>query len=64
MFNFLTVQVMSDMESSVDALISTFSTIFTAGWNMISTNWFLLACVGIPFIAGILFAVVGFFRNR
>lgn len=64
MFNFLTVQVMSDMEGSVDSLISTFSTIFTAGWNMISGNWFLLASVGLPLIAGILFAVVGFFRNR
>lgn len=60
----LTIQVMSDMESSIDSLISTFSTIFTAAWNMISGNWFLLACVGVPFISGILFAVVSFFRNR
>lgn len=64
MFNFLTVQVMSDMEGSVESLISTFSAIFTAGWNMISGNWLLLASVGLPLIAGILFAVVGFFRNR
>lgn len=62
--NFLSVAVMSDMEGSVDSLISTFTTIFSAGWNMISGNWFLLASVGIPLIAGILFAVIGFFRNR
>lgn len=61
---FLTVQVMSDMESSIESLISTFSTIFTASWNMISGNWFLLACVGVPFIGGILFSVVSLFRNR
>lgn len=64
MFNFLTVQVMADMEGSVDSLLSTFTSIFSAGWNMISGNWFLLASVGLPLIAGILFAVVGFFRNR
>lgn len=62
--NFLSVQTMADMEGSIDSLLSTFSTIFTAGWNMISGNWFLLASVGLPLIAGILFAVVGFFRNR
>lgn len=62
--NILTVQVMSDMEGSVESLISTFSFIFNAGWNIISGNWFLLASVGLPLIAGILFAVVGFFRNR
>lgn len=62
--NFLTVQVMADMEGGVDSLISTFSTLFTACWNMISGNWFLLACVGVPFISGVLFSITSFFRNR
>lgn len=62
--NFLSVQVMADMEGGIDSLITSFSTIFTAAWNMISGNWFLLACIGVPFISGILFSVVSFFRNR
>lgn len=64
MLNFLSVAVMADMEGSIDSLLTTFTTIFSAGWNMISGNWFLLASVGLPLIAGILFAVVGWFRNR
>lgn len=64
MFNFLTAATYSDMSTSVDSLITTFSSIFSAAWNMITGNWFLTAAVGIPFIAGVLFAVVGFFRNR
>lgn len=62
--NILTVQVMSDMEGSVGGLIEVFGLLFEAGWGLISSNWFLLASVGIPLIAGILFAVVGLFRNR
>lgn len=61
---FLTAATYADMEGGIDSLITTFSTIFNASWNMISGNWFLLACIGVPFISGILFAVVGFFRNR
>ena len=62
--NFLTAATYADMEGGIDSLISSFSTIFTAAWNMISGNWFLLAVIGVPFIGSILFAVVGFFRNR
>lgn len=63
-FNLLTAATYADMEGGIDSLISSFSTIFTASWNMISGNWFLLACIGVPFIGGILFSVVSFFRNR
>lgn len=62
--NILSVQVMADMEGGIDSLIMSFSTIFNAAWNMVSGNWFLLACIGVPFISGILFSVVSFFRNR
>lgn len=62
--NFLSVQVMADMEGGIESLISTFSTLFTSAWNMISGNWFLLACVGVPFISGVLFSITSFFRNR
>lgn len=64
MLNLLSVQTLADMEGSIDGLLTTFTTIFSAGWNMISSNWLLLASVGLPLIAGILFAVISFFRNR
>lgn len=64
MVNFLTQQVMFDMEGSIDSLLTTFTSLFSAGWNMITGNWLLLASVGLPLVAGILFAVIGFFRNR
>lgn len=64
MLNFLTAQVMTDMQGSVSSLLTTFTSIFNSAWNLITGNWFLMAAVGIPLIAGILFAVIGFFRNR
>ncbi len=64
MFNFLSVATMAEMEGGIDSLITTFSTIFTAGWNMISGNWFLLASVGLPLIGGLLFAIVGLFKKN
>lgn len=64
MLNFLTASVMSDMGNGIDSILEIFTSLFSAAWNMISGNWFLLASVGIPLVAGVLFAVIGWFRNR
>ncbi|MEE1321073.1 MAG: hypothetical protein UHM85_06010 [Acutalibacteraceae bacterium] len=52
------------MSSLLGSLMTTFSSIFTTCWSMIEGNWFLLASVGIPLIAGIVFAVVSWFKGR
>lgn len=54
----------NSMSTLLGSLMTTFSSIFTSAWGMIEGNWFLLACVGIPLIGGIVFAVISWFRGR
>lgn len=63
MFNLLAMTVADDMNSSISTLVSIFTSIFSSAWQLIEGNWFLLACIGVPFIGGILFAVISFFRK-
>lgn len=52
------------MSTLLGSLMTTFSSIFTAAWGMVEGNWFLLACIGIPLIGGVVFSVIGWFRGR
>lgn len=52
------------MGTLLGSLMTTFSSLFQAAWGIIEGNWFLLACVGIPLIGGIIFAVISWFRGR
>lgn len=51
------------MGTLLGSLMTTFSSIFQTVWSMIEGNWFLLACVGIPLIGGVVFAVISWFRG-
>lgn len=57
-------ETVSDMGTIMGNLMTTFSSIFTSAWGMIEGNWFLMACVGIPLIGGIVFGVISWFRSR
>ena len=64
MFNLLTMTAAVDnMSSMISTLVTVFTSVFSSAWSLIENNWFLLASVGIPLIAGILFAVISFFKK-
>lgn len=52
------------MSTLLGSLMTTFTSIFSGAWGMIEGNWFLLACVGVPLIGGIVFGVISWFRGR
>ena len=51
------------MSTNITSIVSVFTSLFSSAWTMISGNWFLLASIGIPLVAGLLFAIISFFKR-
>lgn len=61
--NFIPLDVAADLSSNITSIVSVFTSLFSSAWTMISGNWFLLASVSIPLVAGLLFAIIAFFKK-
>lgn len=54
---------MADMSTNISSVVTVFTNLFSSAWSLISGNWFLLASVAIPLVAGLLFAIISFFKK-
>lgn len=61
--NFIPLDVAADLSSNITSIVTVFTSLFSSAWTMISGNWFLLASVAIPLVAGLLFAIIAFFKK-
>lgn len=60
---FYLLEVGNDMSTNITSIVTVFSSLFSTAWTMITGNWFLLASVTIPLVAGLLFAIIAFFKK-
>lgn len=54
----------SSVADVVSTILSVFSTIFSYATNMVTENWVLFLSVGVPIVAGVVFAIVYALKGR
>lgn len=60
---FILLAASADLSSNITSIVTVFTSLFTSAWSLISGNWFLLASVAIPLVAGLLFTIISFFKK-
>lgn len=52
-----------ELGSQLTGIVDVFTQLFQSAFGLITTNWFLLASVAVPLVAGLIFALISFFRR-
>lgn len=60
----MTAVVNESMTDSIQAILTMVISCMTAIFNYVTSNWVLLAYIGIPLVLGLIVAVMSIFKNR
>lgn len=59
-----TVAAGATISEVITQLMSIFTTIFSSAFSIITENWYLFVCIGVPLVGGILFSIISYFKGR